>query len=597
MLTPSISGPLVVDSLADIEYHIGNLDTTATEILFGTSARGTVLLRGFVNNGDGTGSVRVTFGTNTSSRLVSVVVSDGAGIYSLQSNVLIVQYVLMASMAVRLALRPQRHVWSDIYDRLLAAMPVSFFRLTGTYTIPYSSEPLPFDLDSVRIGEVVSIAIVPAGARGNVDQRQVVTHIPTARTETIWLQLAPGLNTIIVSDSVEQTMVSVAAVRYGTILAGYAREIFNYSGSALDDQLRAINSQVTTRIIEPYLPWLDLLPNVQSLRTLGTKLAVRSKINELGTDRAVIDVLSGVTSSTVVLQEQSNSRPTFDLDRFPLVHSQEAFFGTRAHVWIPNDCLARWTAFLQLLRNMPYYRIDRISEVEVVFRDEHGAPIVHSFDNVDESCSLYDSIAKRSCFDDVRVSIEVASTMALNICAGGYPFDLCSNDDMPFTPLTGESGDGGADPLWSNLEDWCVTHRFDGEHFLDSLGSYPAATTIYVPPPTLPGPTAGAQQVMAYLQVHVYGEPACVYDALLVSPHILASATTQADVDAEAAVTSVITPARWGWCDAAVVADGYVLALGADAVVVSPYVMARADAAVIPSDAPCVAAGVDVHVV
>ena len=519
--TPVLSGTLVISETADVRYELANVDYDITAILLGASSSG-CSITSFVNNGDGTGYILVAF-TNTATHTLAVVAQDDVGNLSGQSNVLAVVLQTTDALGTTFRLRPQARPFDNLFTTMVNALPAGTWIDRSEITLPFKPEPTLFELEAITPGVPVLIQIEPFFGDlvdANHEVHDVVV-VPEARKTIVPIQLFRGVNVLRATDGERVSILRVSATHAAGLLSGYAREIYTNIESRLRAFEADLNSPLTTALLQPYVSWFDLLPSIRSLQVLGAKMAVRALVNEPRRQSGIRDFLAGVTGSTPILNSIQN--PTVvDLRAQPLHHSLEHRYGTEAHVWLPNRCVSRWAAFTRILPNLPVKTLS-ISERAVVIEDDTGTIVQHAFDDARSTCSIYDIVSARACFDSVAVGLSISNTLYLRLCAAAYSFDLCSNPEYPFSVLEDEAGETGLDPGWDGLADYCLLQRMDGGYLLDSYGSAPASGVLITSTPPAPDLTEEPYKVKTGLEVSVYGERQCVFEGSLVTQHILIS--------------------------------------------------------------------------
>lgn len=497
-----VGGHVVSDSVASDTYQLVNLDPDVVALQIGPNAVGVVLLSSFVNNGDGTGSFTATFDTAVPFRQMSVVAVDDVDNESAESPLHIVNSLEQAKLNDTLSIVPQETISTPTCNRLIASVPDSNFTLKRQYTLPYSFDDTVFEIRTVTPNAPIEVAVVRRGLAGESGETQRYVVVPATEVQLLPIRLGRGTNVITAFDSYGRAdTVIVAATTYAAVLCGYAREIYNNSRITIDEQEAAIFSPTSTRLAEPLLPFLDLLPDVRSQQTLAAKLAIRSLVADAGRQIGVRDLLTALTLSTPIFVQQLPDEQYFEPITRPMFNSQEAFGGVEAHVWLANACVSRWLAFVAYLSNADAFTLVSLTENEVVFRDDNGDVQRHVFDFTAEECSLTTLALQALCFDTIDIGITVVSESDIPMCAATYPFDMRPGPSAPIHPIAGEYGTELAlDPGFDGYTDVSVTGHWDGRVPLDSRSGVPAVSS---------------------------GLPTCVFeDGYLIRPLLLASATT-----------------------------------------------------------------------
>lgn len=331
-------------------------------------------------------------------------------------------------------------VQETIYSNILKGMQTDnvpwvapkgpFYLLNGTI-VPYSPNPTILRIETDRIGEAILIEIDQIGDIGSgVDVRKrqrSYTVVASSAVVTTGVQLGQGRNLITVSVMNRTSDISYLIVNATTIVAlweAFARVLYSVSTRIIDEQKRAISSELATRLIEPFISFQDLLPAVQSLKILAIRLAAKGLIHSIGTNLGVPSIIKSLTLSTPVYAPMDKDSydlfPALD----PWVKSASQFAGKEAHVWIPNTEIASWVAFLNFISNQPdLYEIKSITESEVVIVYQ-GEIQRHAFDFDRSGSSFLTAQATTECFKSIYINATMSSIHTIRMCVGSYTFDL-----------------------------------------------------------------------------------------------------------------------------------------------------------------------------
>ncbi len=207
---------------------------------------------------------------------------------------------------------------------------------------------------------------------------------------------------------------------------------------------------------------------------LATKLAVRALVAGAGRQIGVRDILAALTLSTPIFVEEKPEEEFFEPAIIPMFNEQEAFAGVEAHVWLANECVRRWQAFVHILSNLDIFQVLSISENSVIFRDENGDVRRHVFDFKDDKCSLTNLALRSICFEVIDVNVAVFNILNVNLCAAEYPFDMRPVPNFPIYPMPDEGVPFGIDPGFDGHPSFVITDHWDGGVLLDSQGPKPS---------------------------------------------------------------------------------------------------------------------------
>ena len=175
----------------------------------------------------------------------------------------------------------QETVFSDIIESMQKGnepyvIPKGPYYLLQGNIVPFTPQPTVLRIETDRVGEPIRIEVVqtqPIGA--GVDPRQnksVYTVVPASEIVTVGVQLGRGINHItmtVIGGVEEKALLLVNATTIVSIFEAFARVLFTESTRIIDEQKRAISSRLATRLLEPFISFQDLLPDIQSLKILS----------------------------------------------------------------------------------------------------------------------------------------------------------------------------------------------------------------------------------------------------------------------------------------------------------------------------------------
>jgi len=368
----------------------------------------------------------------------------------------------------------------SIYDRLIhgdkttsqVGMPEGPFYLTQGLVVPFSYYPTNFTLSTDNLDDSITIQVSRIGLmnigseKKNMSRITMIPPLPpdSAPSDYVYitnikLQLSKGKNEINVTQGGYTTTLIITATYFGTLLSGYADELFNYSTDDYQRQYDAINSPVATRLVEPFLTIGDLLPDVQTLQLLASKMAIRQYVSEQGGQDGVTDFLAGLVQSTPYFKSQKNLTGLDPVVQ-SIFRSQEDFSGVEAHVWIPNVSIVKWQAFIKFVNNIKtVYTLNKVTEDEIVVEVD-GSLRSHIFDFDSEESFLFFIENEKSCYDSLHSYISMSIKTAFTLCAAAYTFDLIININNPLY---------GFELDYANFSGLSLTGRLDGGLSFDTM--------------------------------------------------------------------------------------------------------------------------------
>ncbi len=332
-------------------------------------------------------------------------------------------------------LKVEPSIYTPFLDEIYNAYPFgapkgTFYQITKD-TIPYLPRPTPLKLTTTRLNESLKIYIEREKDPGaGVDPRDLATELdftPTTTESVITLQLGLGLNKIIVettTGSFEEFRVNITVNDVLTIWLSFLRDFYTNVIRKVESQKQAIGSLYATRLIEPFLPIQELLPEIASLRSLTTRLSVIGLLHSAGTSEGTNDLIKALTLGNPVYEPME--KDTFEVDPAgdPWVNLASQFYGTEAHAWIPNYGITKFVTLVRYIAANPSnYSIVDVSEQQVRFYFQ-GKLRTHSFDLDRFGADFLQAIARSECFNNIRVSLNVTSAIFFRMKGASYTFDL-----------------------------------------------------------------------------------------------------------------------------------------------------------------------------
>jgi len=315
-----------------------------------------------------------------------------------------------------LAFIPAIYPWTYVTDGMLEDMPVGDFYLLGDTTLPRSSKPSEFLLATDNY--------VPVSFYINGMFAGAMT--PNKRIQRVKLSLfePPTINYLTVSNEIDPPVrLEVVVTHMAKHIEAFGREIYEYAGRTNERYTNLLSSPWTSFIADYQLPFRDSLPNIRSLRIMAVKMAAKSLFGESGKTGGVIDLVSAFTSTTPIVDPITNPEE-FQPDMFQVVSSADDTSGYDFHVWIPNICFNRATAFSKIVNNVSAFELFSSTENRVVLTpaglEEYEQ---HLFDNQSPECSALSSFLSLGCMDPVTAAGLMHFLSQVSICAYANPFD------------------------------------------------------------------------------------------------------------------------------------------------------------------------------
>lgn len=399
-------------------------------------------------------------------------------------------------------------VQDTIYSDIIASMQTTnvpyvipegpYYLLQGTI-VPFTPQPTVLKIETDRVGEPIRIEVVqtqPIGA--GVDPRQnksVYTVVPASEVVTVGVQLGRGINKItmtVMNRENETSLLIVNATTIVSIFEAFSRVIYTEAFRIIEEQERAISSRLATRLLEPFISFQDLLPDIQSLKILATRFAAKGLIHSVGTDLGVTELIKSLSLTTPVYRKMDKDSEELFPPLDPWTNNASQFGGQEAHVWLPNVGIASWLAFLSYIKNQPdLFEVLSVSEGEVVIRYQ-GELQRHQFDFDAFGTDFLISQATTECFKSIIITVTMDVLLTFKICAAAYTFDLFIDESnlLGDCRRTLDSGivldsdcvfDGDpVDPFTDGWEGLSLTGRFEQDSpFTHPLDTFVVPSSAY----------------------------------------------------------------------------------------------------------------------
>jgi hypothetical protein len=402
----------------------------------------------------------------------------------------------------------QDNLFKELVSKMVTGSDFSapkgqFYSLDSNIT-PFSYRGTVFKLTTDKIGYPITVNLVTEGeanasAQGPL-KSSTVTIVPTTEESSFSMRLHRGRNLISAVDPVtkEVTYYEVYATTIVAMFEAFARVLYPNSQRIIEEQKRAIYTYLGTRLFEPYVPFLELMPEIQSLQIMSYRLLSRGLLWNVGTQGGVTDTVKALTFGTPLYKPMD--KVTYDLEPSfdPWTRNSSAIAGSEAHVWIPNVGIAGWVAFLKYLANQPsLFSIERVTEEEVAF-EYQGELQKHQFDFDAYGNNYLTALAQVDCFNSIFTDATVLARLRLIIHAAAYTFDLVlrGNNIIGSSRPYFDSGidfDSGfpldydvVDPFSDGWAGLSLTGRFEQDQISHPLDSFIQESTNYTGPASYP---------------------------------------------------------------------------------------------------------------
>ncbi len=327
----------------------------------------------------------------------------------------------MANVTFQLVLGDDR----EVYAHLIDALPPGENNLRRGVVVPAhpTNKPQTFQLSGLTAHTPYMLDVEGEWHTAPTPRRYFV---PIGETHNLVLALPYGPSTItihnVITGEVYRFLASV--VNYAVLFRSYAREITEYSKLPLMQLEQSISSDLSYRLTLPMLTGLTSLiaVDLEALSVLAHKLLVKNLLHDPGTLGATRDILAAFSASNPVFFPMKNITK---LDA-PMFRSEEVYQGHEAHIWLPNNEVERWSAFILLLNNLPQlYTLKQVTETDV-YVQQGGKLRRHVFDfNSPLANSITTGLAYLiDCFLNLfSLTVTVESEHTLSFCQATYTLD------------------------------------------------------------------------------------------------------------------------------------------------------------------------------
>ena len=374
--------------------------------------------------------------------------------------------------------------YEELFNQMVASVPLGNFYEHTRPLVMWSSQPNRFLLKTDIVDVPIKITVERVGDYhqntnlGNLVKD--VTVVPSYEITTFSISLGRGKNRITAKEQVEGGRTAILEVVASTntlFFESLSREIFK-SYDKYKEQYNALYSKYSTRMLDQVVSFSDLLPTIQSIKTLAAKLLVRASVHFPAKEIGIRNLIEAFSLNTPVLISQRKPK-SHQIERDKLKRASQNLSGQEAHVWFPNLSVTRWSAFSKMADSIKSnFKIVSLSdtEVKVFYKDDLQS---HTFD-FDSGTNFLTNLSVSNCFNGIDASASFSIKSSYNICAWTYPFDLIVTYQYPIgdarigfdssIPLdSGINFDADpVDPWIDGWVGWSLTGRFDSLNKLDS---------------------------------------------------------------------------------------------------------------------------------
>ncbi len=390
--------------------------------------------------------------------------------------------------------------YDDLFSRLLAGTaPGRFYDDFTKPIVPWRADLTNLVLHSDRTDIPVRISVTRIGDyHPNVLPPDVVSEIqvvPQNPQTSFGITLGQGLNRIIAEELVTSGRTSyfeIIATTNTLLLEPMARELY-VSESEYDEQMQALYSRFSTRMLDQVVSYQDLITEVQSLKIMAYRLLVRERVHFPAREIGIRNLIESFTLNTPYMRDQRYTEE-LEIERNRSLRGIEISAGQEAHVWFPNLAVTRWLAFTRMVDTLRD-NYDFISVRDDLVRVSYkGETQQHKFDFNDPGSKFLTSLSYSNCFDNFDMNFTISFLLNYTWCVWAYPFDEFVTELTPIGQARtsfdlGVPFDSGLefdadpiDPYTDGFVGWSLTGRFDSEAPQLALDTHVVPSSQYAGP-------------------------------------------------------------------------------------------------------------------
>jgi hypothetical protein len=387
---------------------------------------------------------------------------------------------------------PSYRGYDTLFDQMVAAIPPGTFYDFSRPIVMWSRKPVPFLLTTDNPGYPVQVRRERLGEfdlgvdqLNRIDESTVVPQ-PGSLQTIFYLTLGRGRNRITVTELIPNStgrtkVVEVIATTNTVIYEAFGREISKSTDKAAEQQA-ALYSNFSTRLLDQLSEVGDILPDLQTLKVLSTKMLIRSFVHFPATEIGVRNEIESVTLNTPVLLTQREGS-TYKIETSRIMRTIENQAGKEAHIWFPNLAVTRWLAYISMADNFKNnFTLLSVRDDFVLSKYKKWESEIY-FDYNASGQNFLTNLSLEECFNNFVVSASTSMFIKMLICCWTYSLDTTITDqtpiglsrayldsDIPFdsdVPFDFDS----VDPFCDGFIGWDFAGRFDGGNTLDTMVS------------------------------------------------------------------------------------------------------------------------------
>lgn len=399
-------------------------------------------------------------------------------------------------------IKPRDRGYDSLFNKMVESVPEGTFYDFTRPIVMWNRKPSSFILETDNPSYPVRITRERLGDfdigvdTGTLIEETTVVPQPGSIQTLFSITLGRGRNLLTAREILpngggRSKVLEVVATTNTLIFESYGREIYR-SISKAQSQKEALLSKYSTRLLDQISGIGDVLPDLQTLKILSTKMLIRSFIHFPATKRGVEDMIEAVTLNTPIFHE-SRDRSNYQIETSRIMRTLENQAGQEAHIWFPNLSVTRWLAFIKMadtFRNN--FELIEVKDnlVQVMYK---GKLHIHKFDYDAFGQNFLTNLSLNDCFKNFEVGADVSFLMNMLFLCWTYPLDSLITEEtsigrtrssldvnIPFDSSVPFDADP-TDPWNDGFVGWSYSGRFD------DLKARPLDSTV-APSRTYTGP-------------------------------------------------------------------------------------------------------------
>lgn len=241
--------------------------------------------------------------------------------------------------------------------------------------LPYQSKPHGFRLEA-KPGVPVRIKVFRDKNSGS----DIIFDVIPERASTV-VEISLGLGNVWIEVRQEELLYlyTVFVSRIQSLHQGIGKALYDTAHNRSRTLLSDVQNRFGSRLVEHHLPFADLIASAKTLRTMAVRGSARTAFSHSGSELAVRDMISALTSNTAFLREATNDLyDSQNLYSSGFLHSRGMQkFGWMAYIWSPS--VNARDAFNQLTHGVSQYNPLSLDRLNTILSPSGEGQVQHEF--------------------------------------------------------------------------------------------------------------------------------------------------------------------------------------------------------------------------